>query len=463
MMTKWEKLKRLLKNSLQATARTFSNPRAKFGTGIAKGKKLYGQVTTYLPVLKTKVGKVPMWGWITILTVFMLSSFILMGYWMVRWAVTNAPKLIKFDTLENWDLQAAVGLLIVFVLIAYMTRKKKPKAPTTGTQAGKTAPAAVAQAAATTASPTPTTKKEDEEGLSFLKILSIILLFIGLHVLWFLAVGSWWISNIGFNKVSWAVHAVLLIALFNLPKGKAPKNQTMARFAIVVVLFVFLPYQAYNNANWGGGQTQAAITTKPIVTPEKDPCIEDDPQHGPDKDRTIKALANHPFLFALACRETRFNHRDPENPTKVFQGKIDKDDTGIMQINKRIHKDLLKEKGLNADVFEDSIAFAKFLHDEDKKGIDHWFPLVSGRRYDPITVIVVASKDTWSPVVKIPKLTSGAEFKIIKPVLAEIDGREVIFDPKVDHHWGSVKQIRFKSIDGAKTTIRITFNFWPVP
>lgn len=250
------------------------------------------------------------------------------------------------------------------------------------------------------------------------------------------------------------------------PKSKSLRHRLgvlLISFTLaMVVATTWKPWiRPYFSGNSSDKTVSAATTAKPIVTPEKDPCIEDDPQHGPDKEKTIKALANHPFLFALACRETRFNHADPENPTKVHTGKIDKDDTGIMQINKRIHKDLLKEKGLNADVFEDNIAFAKFLYDE--KGIDHWFPLVSGRRYNPITVIVVASKDAWSPVVKIPRLTRGARYDTMKPVLAEIDGKEVIFDPEVDRHWGSVKQIRFKSIDGAKTTIRITFEFWPMP
>lgn len=311
------------------------------------------------------------------------------------------------------------------------------------------------------------------------KLLPILVCFTLIHLSIYKLAPNFWMSQAWgeeWSRRAWFWGIQIAIGIATGVKKANPSKPIKHRLSAIATILLVLTFIIHLGGWDIEGQAKSLLenqtpTTatmvgvnlerRPIVTLEKDPCIEDDSQHGPDKEKANEALVDYPFLFALACRETRFNHANPEDPTKVFVGKEDEDDTGIMQINKRIHKDLLEEKGLNADVFEDNIAFAKFLY--DKKGIDHWFPLVSGRRYDPITVIVVASKDTWSPVVKIPTLTSGAEFKTIKPVLAEIDGREVIFDPKVDHHWGSVKQIRFKSIDGAKTTIRITFNFWPVP
>lgn len=302
------------------------------------------------------------------------------------------------------------------------------------------------------------------------RLVPILVCFILIHISIYKLAPNFWVSQAWGEEWSrcawfWGIQVAIGIAAgvqkADPSKPIKYKLSTVATILLILTFIIHLGGWDIEGQAKGLLEKTPTSTAKPIVPLEKDPCIEDDPQHGPDKEKAMKALRYHPFLFAIACRETRFNHRDPEDPTKVLRGKIDNDDTGIMQINKRIHKDLIKEKGLNVDVFEDNIAFAKFLYDE--KGIDHWFPLVSGRQYDPITVIVVASKDTWSPVIKIPTLSRGGRYDTVKPVLAEIDGREVIFDPKVDGHWGSVKQIRFKSIDGDKTTIRITFNFWPVP
>ncbi|MCX6703497.1 MAG: hypothetical protein NTV02_02300 [Candidatus Zambryskibacteria bacterium] len=261
------------------------------------------------------------------------------------------------------------------------------------------------------------------------------------------------------NMCSW--WAVLFYSMAAL--SLSVKNKIGKIVGILILIAFIIHIGGWDvEAKAKGLLNSTTTTTKPIVTIEKKPCIEDDPQHGPDKEKAIKALKDYPVLFALACRESRFNQMDPKNPTKVLRGKENPDDTGIMQINRHIHKDLIKEKGVDIDTFEGNIAFAKFLYDD--KGIDHWFPIVSGQVYKPITIVVVAHKDVWSPVIKIPALTRGARFDKIKKVKVRIDGkREVIFDPKVDNHWGSVKLMEFQSIDGDKTVVRITMEFWPVP
>lgn len=99
----------------------------------------------------------------------------------------------------------------------------------------------------------------------------------------------------------------------------------------------------------------------------------------------------------------------------------------------------------------------------DREGIDEWFPLISGRRYEPISITVPITAE-WSPMISIPRVTKKTTFLYKRPILAEMDGRVVTLDPQKSRNWGSVKKIRFKLLDGDSDQIlTIPFEFWPVP
>tara|TARA_R110000868_G_scaffold160342_1_gene389796 strand:- start:2635 stop:3141 length:507 start_codon:yes stop_codon:yes gene_type:complete len=72
-------------------------------------------------------------------------------------------------------------------------------------------------------------------------------------------------------------------------------------------------------------------------------------------------FGNNPTMVRIAKCESAMMH---EKEGKVVRGKVDPDDTGLMQINKRYHEKHAKRLGLNLEDIKDNITFAKILFDQ---------------------------------------------------------------------------------------------------
>ncbi len=480
-----------LKNSPQAISSTFSNSRTKIGTWTTKGKEVYMQVIKHLPVMRGDFGEISVWRWITLSILFILSIITVMGYLALQWVKTNGPKLVKFDSLENWELQAAAGLFLFMVFIAYVTRKKKPPVVADSTQP---TPVTAVQANVVLA-PLPPKKEEvvKDDSLSGWAFLGILLMFVFLHALGYYALGQWWIDNIWNNPASLIVHLILAIAVLNLPKGKVPKNQQMARFAIVVVLFVFLPYQACSNAGLMRGSSSRASTgtsgqnvfarntasitplTAATIGMEEKPCLEDKGLKGLNVKLITETLWEYPALLAIACRESGLNHMDPENPKQVLLGRADKRDQGFLQINSFYHPPATVEKEVGCKDLKDftcSEKYGKKLY--DKSGLNPWYPWgtknESGRQYPPLTVPVTAGED-FGPRINIPRLAQETRFDhpghqiVVEAEAADGSKKEYTLTHGNYQNMGYVIWLRAKRAPGEKENVKlkITYAFQQCP
>lgn len=115
-------------------------------------------------------------------------------------------------------------------------------------------------------------------------------------------------------------------------------------------------------------------------------------------------------LHAICMAESNCQHFEADGKT-VKRGVIDPDDTGIFQINKRIHADLIKETGLNPEVEADNIKLADILY--SRRGTSPWNKsrevwqklLRKTRLIKPFILgIVEVPTDKWSDEVYNPLL-----------------------------------------------------------
>jgi hypothetical protein len=75
-----------------------------------------------------------------------------------------------------------------------------------------------------------------------------------------------------------------------------------------------------------------------------------------------------PIMIEIARCESTFRHYLPDG--SVLQGRVDSDDTGVMQINKRYHEERAIELGLNVENINDNMAYARYLY--EKQGVQPW-------------------------------------------------------------------------------------------
>lgn len=171
---------------------------------------------------------------------------------------------------------------------------------------------------------------------------------------------------------------------------------------------------------------------------------------------------DHPFMIPVACRESGYN-QTKSGTTEVLKGEKDPNDHGVFQINLTNHAAKIAELKLDVDKYEGQVAYARYLL-STPQGINHWFPVVSGRWYAPMDIAIPITKD-WSPYIQIPELTKKIQYHIRnkKPFMAEMDGTEVVMDPTLEKSYGAAKKIRFKSIDGNDSVRDIPIEFHPVP
>ena len=79
-------------------------------------------------------------------------------------------------------------------------------------------------------------------------------------------------------------------------------------------------------------------------------------------------FAEDPILADIAWCESRMRHRGKDG--EIFVGKIDSDDTGIMQINTRYHEKRATELGYDIYSLSGNLAYAQYLY--EKEGTRPW-------------------------------------------------------------------------------------------
>lgn len=75
-----------------------------------------------------------------------------------------------------------------------------------------------------------------------------------------------------------------------------------------------------------------------------------------------------PVMIQVARCESTFRHTLSDG--SVLQGRVDSDDTGVMQINKRYHLKTAESLGLDLDDMYDNMAYARHLY--EKQGTQPW-------------------------------------------------------------------------------------------
>ena len=75
-----------------------------------------------------------------------------------------------------------------------------------------------------------------------------------------------------------------------------------------------------------------------------------------------------PVMIQVARCESTFRHTLADG--SVLRGKVDGRDTGVMQINTYYHGETAEELGLNLEVLEDNMAYARNLY--ERQGTQPW-------------------------------------------------------------------------------------------
>lgn len=123
-------------------------------------------------------------------------------------------------------------------------------------------------------------------------------------------------------------------------------------------------------------------------------------------------LRREVVLRAIAMAESGGQHFNPDGTVK--RGFIDPDDTGMFQINKRVHADLIKQTGLDPEKEGDNIKLANILY--EKYGTAPWnssrdkwreeLKRLSPRLARPFTLAIVeVPSGEWSEEIFSPLLS----------------------------------------------------------
>ncbi len=86
------------------------------------------------------------------------------------------------------------------------------------------------------------------------------------------------------------------------------------------------------------------------------------------EERVREYYKDTPILSEIAWCESQFRQYDKNG--NVLQGRVDPDDTGVMQINKRYHLDSATKMGLNIEQLNDNLKYAKILY--ESQGTKPW-------------------------------------------------------------------------------------------
>ena len=75
-----------------------------------------------------------------------------------------------------------------------------------------------------------------------------------------------------------------------------------------------------------------------------------------------------PIMVEIARCESTFRHELADG--SILQGRVDSDDTGVMQINKRYHEETAIAMELNLDDIYHNMAYARYLY--ETQGTQPW-------------------------------------------------------------------------------------------
>lgn len=75
-----------------------------------------------------------------------------------------------------------------------------------------------------------------------------------------------------------------------------------------------------------------------------------------------------PVMIQVARCESTFRHTLTDGT--VLTGRVDSDDTGVMQINTRYHAETAEKLGLNLHDLYDNMAYARYLY--ENQGTQPW-------------------------------------------------------------------------------------------
>jgi hypothetical protein len=75
-----------------------------------------------------------------------------------------------------------------------------------------------------------------------------------------------------------------------------------------------------------------------------------------------------PIMIEIARCESTFRHKLSDG--SVLQGRVDNDDTGVMQINKRYHEETAIAMDLNLDDIYHNMVYARYLY--ERQGTQPW-------------------------------------------------------------------------------------------
>jgi hypothetical protein len=110
----------------------------------------------------------------------------------------------------------------------------------------------------------------------------------------------------------------------------------------------------------------SASTTSPVVAPVA-PAIVKTPKTV--EEMVKEYFKDSPIMTKIAWCESRNRQFEKDGKT-VYTGRIDADDTGVMQINKYYHLKTATKLGINLDTVEGNMAYAKYLY--EKEGTVPW-------------------------------------------------------------------------------------------
>ena len=79
-------------------------------------------------------------------------------------------------------------------------------------------------------------------------------------------------------------------------------------------------------------------------------------------------FADIPAMISVARCESTFRHTLADG--SVLRGRVDRRDTGVMQINTYYHGQTADRLGLDLELLEDNMAYARYLY--ESQGLQPW-------------------------------------------------------------------------------------------
>lgn len=315
-------------------------------------------------------------------------------------------------------------------------------------------------------------------------VIALALIHIGAGIIFESNYGAYmWRKEVIFFQVAMGVGFSMLAKKKDAKPPRHILGVLVILMAIIVTGKMFFSSNKKDNppsstnaqaATRGGNNTALAPLTRSSFEMESKPCLEHDGLKGVDSKQIREALKGYPGLLSISCRESKLDHRDPEDTSKILVGKIDPRDLGFLQINTHYHPPAKVEKVAGCTdlkEFSCSEKYGKKLYDEH--GLEPWFPHgpnESGRQYAPFTVTDTAGVD-FGPRINIPKITRETRFDVTTPVIVEVEydsgeKKEFTLTPNKFTDMGiSVKWFRFKRTPDATENgkVTITYTFYKVP